>query len=114
MNTLIIISNPPSLDLEPIELVLALSAFDQNPSILLLGQGLHYANISQQAKKTEGKSPAKVMAALPMYDCENLFIRHSDLQEQGLGQEDLHDFCEILNDEEIKQVIKQSKHCVNF
>ena len=34
--TLIIISNPPSQDLEPLELLLALAAFEQAPKILLL------------------------------------------------------------------------------
>lgn len=112
--TLIIISNPPSLDLEPLELLLALAAFEQAPKILLLGQGLHYANKLQQAKRTNGKSPSKVISALPMYDCEEILVRQEDLLQQGLALEDLQDFCRIVDNKQIKQLINQSKHCVNF
>lgn len=112
--TLIIISNPPSLDLEPLELLLALAAFEQAPKVLLMGQGIHYANKFQQAKKTNGKSPSKVMSALPMYDCDEILIRKDDLIEQGLEATDLQDFCRLIDNQDIKQLINQSKHCVNF
>jgi tRNA 2-thiouridine synthesizing protein C len=114
LSTLIIISTPPTIDLEALELVLALAAFDQAPSLLLLGSGLHYANQLQEAKKLSGKSPAKVMSALPIYDCENIYIRRSDIGAQGLAEEDLHDFCQFVDNEEIQSIIKQSNHCVNF
>lgn len=112
--TLIIISSPPNLDLEPIELALALAAFEQNPTLLLTGSGIHYMNTLQQEKKPNGKSPSKVVSALPMYDCEEVFVRASSLAEQGLCETDLHDFCKLVSDDEIKQLINQSKHCVNF
>jgi sulfur relay (sulfurtransferase) DsrF/TusC family protein len=112
--TLIIISSPPSLDLEPIELVLALAAFEQKPTLLLTGKGLHYMHTLQQEKRSNGKSPSKVVSVLPMYDCEKVFVRTSCLSEQGLCEEDLHDFCRLISDDEIKQLINLSKHCVNF
>ncbi len=112
--TLIIISSPPTLDLETIELVLALAAFEQAPKLLLLGQGIHYASLLQQEKKAKGKSPSKVVSALPMYDCETVYIAAKGLAEQGLEPEDLQSFCQLVDDEQIKQLIKQSKHCVNF
>lgn len=112
--TLIIISTPPTLDLEPLELILALAAFEQTPKVLLLGQGIHYANTLQKQKKPGGKSPSKVISALPMYDCEEILIREQDLLLQGLQINDLQSFCSFVNDEQIQQLIKHSKHCVNF
>lgn len=112
--TLIIISTPPTLDLEPLELILAMAAFEQAPKVLLLGQGIHYFNKFQQAKKPNGKSPAKVASALPMYDCEEVFVREQDLEIQGLDRKDLQDFCSLVDNEQIKHIINQSKHCVNF
>lgn len=112
--TLIIISTPPTLDLEPLELILALAAFEQAPKVLLLGNGIHYLNKLQQAKKPNGKSPSKVISALPMYDCEDIFVREPDLQQCGLNKEDLQDFCRFIDNKQIKELIKQSKHCVNF
>lgn len=112
--TLIIISSPPTLDLEPIELILALAAFEQSPKILLLGQGVHYANTLQQEKKPQGKSPSKIVSALPMYDCEEIYVSEKAMLAQGLDTADLQGFCQAINDEQIKQLIQQSKHCVNF
>lgn len=112
--TLIIISSPPTLDLEPIELTLALAAFEQAPKILLLGQGIHYANLLQSEKKPNGKSPSKLMSALPMYDCEEIYVGIKGMYEQGLKQQDLQGFCHFVDDKSIKQLINQSKHCVNF
>lgn len=112
--TLIIISTPPTLDLEPLELILALAAFEQAPKVLLLGNGIHYLNKLQQAKKANGKSPSKVISALPMYDCEEIFVREQDMQLQGLSKEDLQGFCSLIGNDQIQVLIKQSKHCVNF
>jgi sulfur relay (sulfurtransferase) DsrF/TusC family protein len=112
--TLIIISSPPTLDLEPIELTLALAAFDRAPTVLLLGQGIHYANLLQSEKKPNGKSPSKVVSVLPMYDCEDIYVSEKNMLEQGFIKSDLQDSCKLVGDEQIKQLINQSKHCVNF
>ena len=112
--TLIIISTAPTLDLEPIELLLALAAFDQQPKLLLLGEGVLYANALQQAKRTNGKAVSKVMSALPMYDCEEIFIRQSDIKRFGLENDILHSFCTVIDNQKTQQLIQQSKHCVNL
>ncbi|MEH6447343.1 MAG: DsrE family protein [Oleispira sp.] len=112
--TLIIVNSAPTPDLEPIELLLALAAFEQNPKLLLLGPGIFYANTLQQEKKANGKAAGKVLSALPMYDCEEIFISQSDLAQLSLTPDDLQSFCSLVSDEEIKQLIHQSKHCVTF
>ena len=112
--TLIIISSPPTLDLEPIELTLALAAFEQAPKLLFIGQGIHHLNVLQQMKKTNGKSPAKIISALPMYDCDDVFVAEQSMVNQGFIKTDLHPFCQFLNNEQMQELIKHSKHCVNF
>ncbi len=111
---LIIVSTAPTPDLEPIELLLALAAFEQNPKLLLLGPGIYHANILQQEKKPQGKAAAKILSVLPMYDCEEIFVSKSDLEQLSLNQDDLQSFCQAISDEKIKQLIQQSKHCVTF
>tara|TARA_B100000446_G_scaffold6676_1_gene6466 strand:- start:3645 stop:3986 length:342 start_codon:yes stop_codon:yes gene_type:complete len=111
---LIIISTPPSLDLEPVELLLALAAFEQQPKVLLMGEGIFYANILQQSKRTNGKAAGKVMSALPMYDCEEIFICQTDVERFGLESDILQPFCTLLNKQQLHQLIQQSKHCVNL
>jgi tRNA 2-thiouridine synthesizing protein C len=112
--TLIILTKAPTPDLEPVELLLALAAFEQNPKLLLLGPGIFHANSLQQEKKPQGKAAGKVLSVLPMYDCEEILISQSDLAQTSLEVEDLQSFCRLISDEEIKQLIQQSKHCVTF
>jgi tRNA 2-thiouridine synthesizing protein C len=112
--TLIILTKAPTPDLEPVELLLALAAFEQNPKLLLLGPGIFHANSLQQEKKPQGKAAGKVLSVLPMYDCEEILISQSDLAQTSLDVEDLQKFCRLISDEEIKQLIQQSKHCVTF
>jgi tRNA 2-thiouridine synthesizing protein C len=112
--TLIIISSAPTLDLEPIELLLALAAFEQQPKILLIGEGLLHANTLQQAKRMNGKAANKVIPALPMYDCEEIFICQADIERFGLETDILQPFCTLLSKPQLQQLIQQSKHCVNL
>lgn len=112
--TLIIINTAPTLDLEPIELLLASAAFDQQPKLLLLNQGIFYANALQQEKRIKGKSAAKILAALPLYDCDEIYVRQKDLEHFGLDASSLQPFCTLINDAEIKTLIGQSNHCVSF
>lgn len=112
--TLIIINSAPTLDLEPIELVLALAAFEQQPKVLLMGPGIFHANTLQQAKRINGKAANKVISALPMYDCDEIFIRQADIEHFGLEKDILQPFCTVLNKQQLQQLIKQSTHCVNL
>lgn len=112
--TLIILTTAPTPDIEPIELLLALAAFEQNPKLLLLGSGIYHANRLQQEKKPQGKAAGKVLSVLPMYDCEEILVSSNDLEDLSLDIEDLQEFCRVVNDDEIKQLIQQSKHCVTF
>ena len=112
--SLIILTKAPTPDLEPIELLLALAAFEQDPKLLLLGEGIFHANLLQQEKKPQGKSAGKVLSVLPMYDCEEIYISKTDLEQQPLNIEDLQSFCKLVSDKEIKQSIQHSKHCVTF
>ncbi|MBL4882063.1 MAG: DsrE family protein [Oleispira sp.] len=112
--TLIIISSAPTLDLEPVELLLALAAFEQQPSILLLGEGIFHGNTLQQCKRSNGKAASKIMSALPMYDCEEIFIYQADIERFGLETDILQPFCTLLDQQQLQQLIQQSKHCVNL
>lgn len=111
---LIIINNAPTPDLEPAELLLSLAAFEQHPKLLLLGGGIYYANALQQEKKPNGKAAGKVMSALPMYDCEQIFVSKDDLDDSALSEDELQSFCTPVSAEEIKQLIHHSKHCVTL
>lgn len=112
--TLLILTKAPTPDLEPIELLLALAAFEQEPKLLLLGPAIYHANTLQQEKKPQGKSAGKVLSVLPMYDCDEILISESDFAQLSLDSKDLQSFCRMVSDSEIRDLIQQSKHCVTF
>lgn len=112
--TLIIIKDAPSIDLEPAELLLAIAAFEQQPKLLLMGRGIFYANKQQLEKRENGKSAAKIMPALPMYDCEDIYIRKKDAEYYNFTASDLQPYCTLVDDAAIQSIISQSTHCVSF
>lgn len=68
------ITTPPTLDSEVLELGMACAAFEQAVSFVFSGQGLHWLNPDLGAQRPGGKSPAKLLSALSMYDCDDLFV----------------------------------------
>lgn len=112
--TLIIIKSAPTLDLEPIELLLASSAFDQSPQLLLMQEGIFHASTLQQEKRPQGKSAGKLLSALPMYDCGDVYVSKKDIVRYSLDEQKLQPFCILVDDKQIQDIISNSKHCVSF
>ena len=71
-STLIHVTPPPSPDCEALEYALALAAFDLEVAIVFSGDGLFWLQPNQSARSVGGKSPSKLLAALPMFGIENV------------------------------------------
>jgi tRNA 2-thiouridine synthesizing protein C len=70
--TLIHVTTPPSPDCEALEYALALAAFDLEVAILFTGDGLFWLQPNQEARTNGGKSPSKLLAALPMFGIDQV------------------------------------------
>lgn len=104
---LIIIQTPPSLNIEPIEMALAMAAFEQDIALLFIGPGCYHLLNSQTEKSTGAKSPSKLISALPMYDCEKIYHLNSELNiNSSLAEE--------LNADQAKALIASAKHVLSF
>lgn len=112
--TLIILSTPPSQDMEPLELALALAAFDHPVSLLCCGAGLGWLLKPQQPRKGAGKSPDKLVSALPMYDIEQLWYSASSMTAVALDSDQLSPLAKPLDDAGVRRLIQQHQHCLRF
>lgn len=110
---LIAIESAPTLDLEASELALALAAFDLPVEVVFRGNGVFWL-LEQAARKPNGKSASKVLAAFPMYDLNKLFVSQVDLSKYSLDINNLPKSVEIVSDEKIASLFKNARHCVCF
>ena len=111
---LILLSSPPSQDMEPLELALALAAFDHPVTLLCIGAGLGWLVSTQQPRKDQGKSPDKLVSALPMYDIDQIWYAKSALADWSLDAEQLTPLAQSLDDAGIRELIRQHQHCLRF
>lgn len=112
--TLLILSSPPGQDMEALELVLALAAFEHPVSVLLLGSGIGWLNTPQQPRKRGGKSPDKLVSALPMYDIEQVFYRVDDTHGHAPPTGIQATLATGLSNDETRHLIQQHHHCLSF
>ncbi|MFL0808757.1 MAG: DsrE family protein [Oceanobacter sp.] len=111
---LIILSTPPSQDMEALELALALAAFEHPVTLLLTGAGVGWLYQQQQPRKPNGRSADKLMAVLPMYDIDQVYYADGDLQQLMPTRSSIHTFAKPLNTAGVQQLIQQSQHCLKF
>lgn len=111
---LIILKSAPSSDLEALELVLACAAFEQPVSILLIDHAIQHAIKTASSIRSDSKSIKKIFSALPMYDCEQIYVCQKSLKRSNLDEACLHDFCAIVDSETSKKLIASASKTVAF
>jgi tRNA 2-thiouridine synthesizing protein C len=74
---------------ETLELVMAAAVFEQDVSLLFLGDGLLMLGGDHQPNLTNQKSITALLSSLHLYDIEKFHVLESDLQYHGLELDDL-------------------------
>lgn len=110
--TLIHVTTPPSPDCEALEYALALAAFDLEVAILFTGDGLFWLQPNQEARTNGGKSPSKLLAALPMFGIDQ--VGYSSSTALGAAGLNLTDTAKRLNQDECAQWLSRANHVVSF
>lgn len=108
-DVLIIIRNAPSADLEAIELALAMGAFDHKVTLLFVGAGLLWLINHQQERKPDGKSPSKLVNALPIYDCEAVYYSRTDLESLQLDKHLINSAARELEPDAIRDLLTRQQ-----
>lgn len=104
---LIHITTPPTLDLEPLELGMACAAFEQKVAFVFSGEGKNWLLKDLPALRPGGKSASKLISALAMYDCDQVFYLED-------GDKEHHDNAQPLATQDLKALQKNSRNQLVF
>ena len=100
------ITTPPTLDSEVLELGMACAAFDQTVCFVFSEQGLQWLYPDLGAQRPGGKSPAKLLSALNMYDCDDLFV---------VGASDsMHAAAQVIDADGLADLRTRCRHYLEF
>ena len=91
---------------EGLEMILIMATYDQDISVVFIGDGVYALKKGQETSATGIKGFAKTFAALDGYDVEKLYVDQLSLEERGLTEDDLVVAVEVLNSEEIGCLMK--------
>lgn len=103
-----------SLAREGIDYVLTSAAYDQNISLLFLGDGVFQLLAEQDSKNIQLKNQLSALEVLPLYDIENLYITEEDLSERHLNKKQLGLNVNIISRSDVHALIAQQDHVVGF
>tara|TARA_B100001109_G_scaffold255890_1_gene262522 strand:- start:252138 stop:252485 length:348 start_codon:yes stop_codon:yes gene_type:complete len=110
----VVISTPPSPDPEVIELALALATFDHDVSLIFTGAGIGWLIKEQAARKITGKSPASLIKALPVYDCDRVLYCTDDNDRFHFNPGDLPAFARPASHQDVMSELAAADHCLSF
>jgi len=88
---LFILKSPPyssTTAQEGVETILAASVFEQDITVLFMGDGVLQLLKSQQGNNIQRKNIASLLEAFPLYDIEKIYIHHDrDRNDHLINQE---------------------------
>ncbi|WP_019530318.1 sulfurtransferase complex subunit TusC [Dasania marina] len=116
-NLLIICRRPPygnSLAREAIDIALAAGAFEQDISLLFIGDGLWQLNSQQDSAALALKNHGKALTALPLYGIENIYVQAEALAPRQLSAEALLLPVTVLSQTQIAALIDAADTVLNF
>lgn len=86
---------------EGLEMILIMAAYEQDLSVVFIGDGVYAIKKNQDTAGIGIKGFAKTFMALDGYDVEKLYVDRVSLDERGLSEEDLLVDVEVLDSSEI-------------
>ncbi|MGB0130883.1 sulfurtransferase complex subunit TusC [Chlorobium sp.] len=82
---------------EGLEMILIMAAYEQDLSVVFIGDGVYAIKKNQDTAGIGIKGFAKTFMALDGYDVEKLYVDRLSLEERGLSEEDLLVDVEVLD-----------------
>jgi len=86
---------------EGLEMILIMAAYEQDLSVVFIGDGVYAIKKNQDTAGIGIKGFAKTFMALDGYDVEKLYVDRVSLEERGLSEADLLVDVEVLDSSEI-------------
>ena len=92
---------------EGLEFILISGAYDQDTSLLFVGDGVFNIKKDQDTKELGIKGFVKTFRSLEGYDIEKYYVDKESLKERGLTADDLIIDVEVKSSDEIKLLMKE-------
>lgn len=99
---------------EALDVLLMLSTFDQQLSVLFLNDGILQLKSGQDALQISAKNFIAAYKALPLYDIKNVYVAAESLKQLGLTVKDLFIEANLLTNEQVSQLLAQQDSILNF
>ena len=103
-----------SLAREGLDYVLTSAAYDQDISLLFLGDGAFQLLKNQQSSDINLKPQGSALEILPLYDIDKIYAVKEDLLERNILEADFVIGVKVLSRKEISEFINQQDKVVGF
>lgn len=97
---------------EGLEAALAAAAFDQAVRLLFIDDGVYQLTNGQNPEHQ--KNLQKMLAALPIYDVNEIFVHQYSLEERGLSPHRLNLTAQPVTNVDTTRLIGQATHVLSF
>jgi len=116
-NLLFVFDKPPHSSpatKEGLDAVLTASAFGQNVTLLLIGDGIYQLLNNQDPSHLPAKNTASIFQALEMYGIENIVTPSENLKDKGLSFSDLSIPCDIIDNTQLAKLYATQDQILSF
>jgi len=115
--TLLVFRHPPyssSLSRSGLDTALAAGAFEQPVTLLFLSDGILQLLPQQDSTSLGKRNHGKVLASLPLYDIETLWVDAAALSDCGYAINDLPEAARLADQALIRDMLAQHDHILAF
>ena len=100
---------------EALDVALAAAVYEQDLSLLFMDDGVFQLLKEQQAQKIHQKNFSSILAVLPFYDIEKIYIHQESLKQRKIEDEDLLiENSSILTNEQVSILLNHQDHILSF
>jgi tRNA 2-thiouridine synthesizing protein C len=97
-----------------IDALLAYAAFEQPAGVLFMDEGVWQLLPAQMPELAGRKSVAKSLAALPMYDVNEVFVHRPSVERRGIGCDGLAINATFIDDEQMRSLLRTYSVVMRF
>lgn len=99
---------------EGVDYILTCAVYDQDLSILFMGDGVFQLIDNQQSAQINLKTHLGALKLFELYDIQNIYAIAEDLAERNINQQMLGINPNIISRNEAKLLIEQQQHILGF
>lgn len=100
---------------EALDAALAAAVYEQDLSLLFMDDGVFQLLKNQQAHNINQKNLSSILAALPFYDIEKIYIHEESLKQRKIENKDLLvENATILTNEQVSVLLNHQDHILSF